>query len=228
MLLGYFGEREHAPCGNCDTCLAPPRAWDGLVTAQKALSAVARTGERFGVGHLTDVLQGNLTERVQQFGHDQLKTFGVGTDLDKQAWRSVFRQLVAQGHLDVDVEGHGGLRFGDSARDVLRGAVTVAFRDEPDRPARTARKRTANGAAVGALSGADATLWETLRARRLSLAKEQGVPPYVIFHDATLMAMVQQRPRERAALALIPGVGRSKLERYGDIFLADIAAGGER
>ncbi len=227
VLLGYFGERDHAPCGNCDTCLAPPRAWDGLVTAQKALSAVARTGERFGVGHLTDVLQGTLTERVQQFGHDRLKTFGVGTDLDKQQWRSVFRQLVAQGHLEVDIEGHGGLRFGESAREVLRGAVPVAFRDEPERPARASRKRAATGAAVGALSGADVALWEILRARRLSLAKEQAVPPYVIFHDATLMAMVQQRPRDRAALAQIPGVGRSKLERYGDIFLADIAAAGE-
>jgi len=226
VLLGYFGEREHAPCGNCDTCLAPPRAWDGLVAAQKALSAVARTGERFGVGHLTDVLMGNLTERVQQLGHDQLKTFGVGSDLDKQQWRSVFRQLVAQGHLEVDVEGHGGIHFGESARDVLRGTVAVAFRDEPERPARAARKRAGAAAAAGTLTGADAALWEILRARRLSLAKEQAVPPYVIFHDATLMEMVRQRPRDRAALSQIPGVGRSKLERYGDIFLSDIAAAG--
>jgi ATP-dependent DNA helicase RecQ len=223
VLLGYFGEREHAPCGNCDTCLTPPRSWDGLVAAQKALSAVARTGQRFGVGHLTDVLLGEPTERVRQFRHDQLKTFGVGTELDKRQWRSVFRQLVAQGHLDVDIEGHGGLRLGESAREVLRGAAAVSFRDEPARLPRSERKRLAAGAPAEPLGGEDALLWEALRAKRLALAREQGVPPYVIFHDTTLIAMARRRPRDRAALAEIPGVGRSKLERYGEIFLAIIA-----
>jgi ATP-dependent DNA helicase RecQ len=222
VLLGYFGERDHMPCGNCDTCLTPPRAWDGLVAAQKALSAVARTGQRFGVAHLTDVLLGDETERVRHFGHDQLKTFGVGTELDKRQWRSVFRQLVAQGHLDVDIEGHGGLRLGESAREVLRGTTPVSFRDDPVRVPRSQRKRVA-GAPVDPLTGEEAVLWEALRAKRLALAREQGVPPYVIFHDTTLLAMVRQRPRDRAALAQIPGVGRSKLERYGDIFLAVIA-----
>ena len=222
VLLGYFGERDHPPCGNCDTCLAPPRTWDGLVAAQKALSAVARTGQRFGVAHLTDVLLGDATERVRHFGHDQLKTFGVGTELDKRQWRSVFRQLVAQGHLDVDIEGHGGLRLGESAREVLRGTTSVSFRDEPMRVPRSQRKRAA-GAPVEPLSGDDAVLWEALRAKRLALAREQGVPPYVIFHDTTLLAMERQRPRDHAALAEIPGVGRSKLERYGEIFLDIIA-----
>jgi ATP-dependent DNA helicase RecQ len=221
VLLGYFGERDHAPCGNCDTCLAPPRAWDGLVAAQKALSAVARTGQRFGVAHLTDVLLGDETERVRHFGHDQLKTFGVGTELDKRQWRSVFRQLVAQGHLDVDIEGHGGLRLGESAREVLRGTTAVSFRDDLVRVPRSQRKRVA-GVPVEPLAGEETILWEALRAKRLALAREQGVPPYVIFHDTTLLAMVRQRPRDRGALAEIPGVGRSKLERYGDIFLAVI------
>jgi ATP-dependent DNA helicase RecQ len=222
VLLGYFGEREHAPCGNCDTCLTPPRSWDGLVAAQKALSAVARTGQRFGVGHLTDVLLGDATERVRHFQHDQLKTFGVGTELDKRQWRSVFRQLVAQGHLDVDIEGHGGLRLGETAREVLRGSTTVSFRDEPTRLPRSQRRRI-SGAPVEPLSGAEAVLWEALRAKRLALAREQGVPPYVIFHDTTLLALARQRPGDRAALAEIPGIGRSKLERYGEIFLRVIA-----
>jgi ATP-dependent DNA helicase RecQ len=224
VLLGYFGEREHPPCGNCDTCLAPPRTWDGLIVAQKALSAVARTGERFGVGHLTDVLLGDPTERARQFRHDQIKTFGVGTELDKRQWRSVFRQLVAQGHLEVDVAGHGGLRLGATARDVLRGTTPVSFRDEPARVPRAQRKRAAAGAPIEPLGDADAALFEALRAKRLALAREQGVPPYVIFHDTTLLALARQRPRDNAALAQIPGVGRSKLERYGEIFLAVIAA----
>ena len=223
VLLGYFGERDHPPCGNCDTCLEPPRVSDGLVVAQKALSAVVRTGERFGVEYLTDVLLGNRTERVGQFGHDRLKTFGVGTELDKRQWRSVFRQLVAQGHLDVDIEGHGGLRLGDSAREVLRGEVAVPLREEPARRQRTARSRAARPA-TEIQPGPDETLWQALRAKRFALAKEQGVPPYVIFHDATLLEMVRQRPRDRVALAQIPGVGRSKLERYGEIFLEVISA----
>jgi ATP-dependent DNA helicase RecQ len=227
VLLGYFGERDHPPCGNCDNCLKPARVWDGLVAAQKALSAVFRTGQRFGVAHLVDVLRGQLTERVLQFGHDRLKTFGVGAEFDKRQWQSVFRQLVALGHLDVDVEGHGGLHLSETAPAVLRGDVPVALRGEE---VETRRSRRATRLAVDADDGlstpADDALWQALRVRRLQLAREQGVPPYVIFHDATLLEMVRQHPRDLAALGLIPGVGRSKLDRYGETFLAVIAAGG--
>jgi ATP-dependent DNA helicase RecQ len=225
VLLGYFGEREHPPCGNCDNCLRPPRIWDGLVTAQKALSAAVRTGERFGVAHLVDVLRGQLTERVRQLGHHRLKTFGVGSDLDKKEWQSVFRQLVAQGHLEVDVEGHGGLRRGETGPAVLRGEVPVALRSDPSEP-KSARRRDGprNGAAPDrSLSSGDEPLFQALRARRLELAREQGVPPYVIFHDATLLEMVRRKPTDLAAMSEIPGVGRNKLDRYGATFLAAIA-----
>jgi len=226
VLLGYFGERDHPPCGNCDNCLRPARVWDGLVAAQKALSAVFRTGQRFGVGHLVDVLRGEVTERVQRFGHDRLKTFGVGTELDKREWQSVFRQLVAQGHLEVDVEGHGGLQLGESAPAVLRGEVPVALRGDAVEP--KSQRRRGRGIAPALLDASaapgDEALFASLRARRLELAREQGVPPYVIFHDATLLEMVRRRPRDLASLAVIPGVGRSKLDRYGETFLAVIAA----
>jgi ATP-dependent DNA helicase RecQ len=225
VLLGYFGERDHPPCGNCDNCLRPARVWDGLVAAQKALSAVFRTGQRFGVGHLVDVLRGEATERVQRFGHDKLKTFGVGTELDKREWQSVFRQLVAQGHLAVDVEGHGGLHLSETAPAVLRGEVPVAFRGDAAEP--KAKSRRSRGIAPAALDGAaspkEEALFAALRTRRLELARAQGVPPYVIFHDATLLEMVRRRPRDLAAMSVIPGVGRSKLERYGETFLAVIA-----
>jgi ATP-dependent DNA helicase RecQ len=218
-LLGYFGERDHPPCGNCDTCLEPQSVWDGLVAAQKALSAVFRTGQRFGVQHLVDVLLGKLSDRVARLGHDRIKTFGVGADLDKRDWQSVFRQLVAQGHLAVDTEGHGGLYLGESAPAVLRGEVGVAFRKEPAAPER-GRRRASSSTATGSLAPGEEGLWQRLRARRLELAREQGVPPYVIFHDATLIEMARRRPQSLAALAQIPGVGRSKLERYGEVFMA--------
>jgi ATP-dependent DNA helicase RecQ len=225
VLLGYFGEREHPPCGNCDNCLRPARVWDGVVAAQKALSAVFRTGQRFGVGHLVDVLRGQVTERVQRFGHDKLKTFGVGTELDKREWQSVFRQLVAQGHLAVDVEGHGGLHLGETAPAVLRGEVKIAFRGD-GAEAKPSRKRERGAAASGdrTVAPGDEALWQALRARRLELAREQSVPPYVIFHDATLLEMVRRRPADLGAMSVIPGVGRSKLDRYGETFLAVIAA----
>jgi len=173
------------------------------------------------VGYLVDLLLGEADERMRRFGHDRLKTFGVGRELDRRQWRSVFRQLVALGHLDVDIEGHGGLRFGASAPAVLRGELAVTFRGAPKGSVRVPRKRVAG---AEALSAAEEALWQALRARRLALAKEQGVPPYVIFHDATLLEMARRRPRDRAALAEIPGVGTSKLARYGDIVLAVIAA----
>jgi ATP-dependent DNA helicase RecQ len=222
VLLGYFGEREHGPCGNCDNCLKPARVWDGLVAAQKALSAVFRTGQRFGVAHLVDVLRGQATERVRRFGHDRLKTFGVGSELDKKGWQAVFRQLVAQGHLAVDVEGHGGLHLSESAPAVLKVETPVAFRSEAVEAPRGAPAPLAGEGREG--SPEVAALFEKLRARRLELAKEQRVPPYVIFHDATLLEMARRRPRDRLALAQIPGVGRSKLERYGETFLAVIAS----
>jgi ATP-dependent DNA helicase RecQ len=229
VLLGYFGERDHASCGNCDNCLKPARVWDGLVTAQKALSAVFRTGQRFGVAHLVDVLRGELTERVRRFGHDKLKTFGVGSELGKREWQSVFRQLVAQGHLAVDVEGHGGLHLAESAPAVLRGETPVALRADAaeaklGRRARRGEVPTGLAALAASAKPGDEALWQALKARRLELAREQGVPPYVIFHDATLLQMVQRRPRDLGMMGIIPGVGRSKLERYGNTFLAVIAA----
>jgi ATP-dependent DNA helicase RecQ len=223
VLLGYFGEHDHRPCGNCDICLEPVSVWNGLVAAQKALSAVFRTGQRFGVAHLVDLLVGKMTDRMRQLGHDRLKTFGVGADLQKHEWQSVFRQLVAKGHLAVDVEGHGGLYLGESAPKVLRGEVPVEFRKEIEagRGRRRALRDRAGTAPVP-FDAADEALWQRLRAKRLDLARAQGVPPYVIFHDATLMEMVRRCPRSLAELGEIPGIGRSKLERYGEIFLAVI------
>jgi ATP-dependent DNA helicase RecQ len=225
VLLGYFGEHDHRPCGNCDTCLQPVGVWNGLIAAQKALSAVFRTGQRFGVAHLVDLLIGNLTDRMRQLGHDRLKTFGVGTDLHKHEWQSVFRQLVAKGHLAVDVEGHGGLYLGESAPRVLRGELPVEFRKEIEagRGRRRALRDRAGTAPVP-FDAADEALWQRLRAKRLELARAQSVPPYVIFHDATLMEIVRRCPRSLAELSEIPGIGRSKLERYGEVFLAVIAS----
>ena len=227
VLLGYFGEREHPPCGNCDNCLRPQHVWDGLIAAQKAISAVARTGQRFGAAYLIDVLLGKATERIKSFGHDRIKTFGVGVELAKHEWHAVFRQLVALGHLAVDVEGHGGLYLRDTAAAVLRGAVPIAFRADADEPKRR-EKRAGAAASDSIVAPADEALWQVLRALRLSLAREQGVPPYVIFHDATLMDMVRRRPRDLDALAEIPGVGASKRKRYGETFLAAIAAHDDR
>jgi len=223
-LLSYFGETGHGPCGNCDNCLKPTRVWDGLVAAQKALSAVARTGQRFGVSYLVDLLLGRVNERSARLGHDQLKTFGIGSELARGEWQSVFRQLVAQGHLAVDLEGHGGLRLGTSAPAVLRGETQVSFRADPTEPARPRARAAlrADETGGGELSGDDEALWQSLRALRLELAHEQEVPPYVIFHDATLIAMVRTRPKDLDAMAVIPGVGASKLRRYGERFLAAI------
>jgi ATP-dependent DNA helicase RecQ len=222
-LLGYFGERDHPPCGNCDNCRDAAESWDGTVAAQKVLSAVYRTGERFGAHHLVDVLIGNKTERVARFGHDRIKTFGVGTELDGRAWLSVIRQLVAHGHLLPDPEGHGGLVLGPSARDVLRGGIELRFRTDAPR-GRATRRRT-NGKATSAadLDAAAQALWEALRTWRLDEARRQELPPYVIFHDATLIEVARRRPASLEALAEIAGIGSSKLDRYGAGLLAVIA-----
>jgi len=215
-LLAYFGEAS-APCGNCDVCLEPPQVWDGTVAAQKALSCVYRTGQRFGAAHLIDVLLGKETERVQQWGHAALSTFGVGKELDEKVWRAVFRQLIAQGLLDVDHAGFGSLKLAGASRAVLTGGQTVHLRQVQAGKPKAAAKRSA--AAAGGLDPAAAQLWERLRAWRAGIAKEHGVPAYVVFHDATLAELARARPRTEAALGQISGVGTRKLERYGAALL---------
>jgi len=219
-LLGYFGERDHPPCGNCDNCRNPVDSWDGTVAAQKTLSAVYRTGQRFGAHHLVDILVGNPTERVLSLGHDRLKTFGVGTELAKSGWLSVIRQLIAQGFLLPDPDGHGGLTLAPSAGNVLCGRRELRFRHEAPRERATRRKSAAKPASGLALDPAAQTLWVALRAWRLSEARRQELPPYVIFHDATLVEVARRRPASLGALADIPGIGRSKLDRYGAAVLA--------
>ena len=225
VLLNYFGDTLPGPCGNCDICANPVQRWDGTIAAQKALSAVYRTGQRFGVQYVTDVLLGQETDRIIEWGHHLIKTFGVGKDMTRNAWASIFRQLVAGGYLAVDVEGHGGLRFGPKAMALVKGETSVEFRTDraAERPSKKSAAPARKPAATGELDRADNTLFEALRALRLELARQQGLPPYVIFHDATLVAMARARPKGREALAEIPGVGRSKLERYGDLFLDVIA-----
>jgi len=225
VLLGYFGEADHPPCGNCDNCLSPVPSCDGTIAAQKALSAIYRTGQRFGTRHLVDVLLGIETERVLRLGHNRLRTFGVGTELDRRGWLSVYRQLVAQGIVLPDIAGHGGLSLAPRAAEILRGASTVSFRvEERGRERQKAgrhRKAATNVAELDPLAHA---LWEALRAWRLEEARRQELPPYVIFHDSTLTEVARRRPGSLAALAEIPGVGRSKLERYGEAVIGVVAA----
>ena len=227
VLLANFGEDYAAkgagqPCGNCDNCLDPPAAWDATVPAQKALSCVYRSGQRFGAAHIIDILRGSESERIRQFGHDQLSTYGVGTDVDARVWKSVLRQLVAQGLLDVDAEGYGGLRLTEASRGVLKGETQVMLRKPTNTKERTRTTRAATGADID-LAPADRPLFESLRALRGRLAREQNVPAYVIFHDATLRAMAAARPTSRAELGAIEGVGAKKLDAYGDAFLKAIA-----
>jgi ATP-dependent DNA helicase RecQ len=220
VLLRYFGD-DCDPCGNCDVCLDPPQTFDGSVAAQKLLSCIYRTGERFGQAHVVSVLLGERDERIARLGHDKLSTFGIGREHDRDAWRSMVRQLVAHGLIDVDVTGHGGLSIAPQGRQFLREKPPLSLRAlkkaKPDRKA--ARRETRD-----ALPAADHALFEKLRARRLELARAQQVPPYVIFHDKTLADMAARRPRSRAELAATPGVGDAKLARYGAAFLEVINA----
>ena len=223
-LLAYFGETLAEACGNCDNCLEPPESWDATEAAQQALSCVYRTGQMFGAGYLIDVLRGLGNERIRRFGHDRIPTHGVGADLDPYRWRSVFRQLVAQGLLSVDMDGYGSLRLTEASWPVLRGEEEVLMRRDL-RPPRGARKRKPKEPPPPPDPETwDESLWEALRARRTELAKAQSVPPYVIFHDSTLRDMVHRRPRTLEEFASLGGVGDAKLSRYGDEFLAVIAA----
>ncbi len=229
QLLGYFGERS-APCGNCDTCLTPPETWDGTVAAQKLLSAVVRLdrerNQRYGAGHLVDILRGKRTPRVEQLGHTSLSVFGVGADLSEAEWRGVVRQLLATELLAVDPDGYGTLRTTRDSAAVLTGERTVPLRREPERAARRGRPASGGGRAKAAadLDPAAAELFEALRAWRAATAREQGVPAYVVFHDATLREVATGRPTSLDELATVSGVGAAKLERYGESLLAALAA----
>jgi ATP-dependent DNA helicase RecQ len=226
VLLSYFGETLAAPCGNCDTCRTEVRTWDATEAARKAMSAIYRTGQSFGVGHLVDVLTGKATDKVKNFRHDQLPTFGVGDDLEPARWQSVFRQLLAGGHVLVDHATHGGLRLGETARAILRGEVPVMMRLDPT-PAEKPPKAKPNATAAQAAEHLDPVgqrVWQRLRAVRRELAGDK--PPYVVFADATLLVMARERPSTLAELGRIPGVGPVKLEKYGAAFVRAIDEAG--
>ncbi len=224
-ILAHFGEAHGGECGNCDTCLKPVETWDGTEAAIKALAAIYRTGERFGTGHLIDVLLGNRNEKTTRFGHADMPVFGVGKDIPSKTWQSVYRQLLAAGFVSVDHEAFGALKLEEGARPVFKREREVRFRK--DRPTTGKASRSASPSAANArstLEGAEAELFEALRVARLGIAKELSVPPYVVFPDTTLVAFATARPTSRDALLGISGVGQSKLERYGDAFLAVIRA----
>ena len=213
VLLAGFGETYPNACGNCDNCLQPAASWDATLAAQKALSCVYRTGQRFGAVHLIDVLRGSESERIQQFGHDKLSTYGIGKDLDAKSWRGVFRQLVATGLLEVDTEAFGGLRLTDASRAVLTGRQNVVLRKEV--AGKKARERDRGPRTGVSVQPQDLSLFGALRDLRAQLAREQNVPAYVIFHDSTLRNIAEQRPENLGELGRVGGIGGTKLERYG-------------
>jgi len=216
-LLNYFGETTTIACGNCDNCLEPVDTWDATQTVRMALSCIYRTGQRFGVNHLIDVLCGADNERIHQFGHHQLSVYGLGKSIANNQWQSVFRQLVARGLVEVDVDRFGALQLTDKCRAVLRGDESIELRRDDQKKTPKRQTRTALPTHI------DIALWEALRETRRELADEQGVPPYVIFHDSTLQEMCTLAPRNREQFGRIAGVGARKLEKYADYFLRTIA-----
>ncbi|MGB4247753.1 MAG: DNA helicase RecQ [Pseudohongiellaceae bacterium] len=216
-LLHYFGETTGDYCGNCDACLNPVPTWDGTQAAQKALSCVYRTGQRFGVNYLIDVLLGVDSDKIFQNNHHHISTYGIGKELEGNAWRSVYRQLVARGYLSVDHTTYGGLHLSEKARPLLKGEESIALRiDVQEAVVKTVKKTRSSKQVV---ADADRALWEALRTCRKQLADEHDVPPYVIFHDASLMDMVHYRPLTEQQFLTISGVGQSKLEKYGAVFM---------
>ncbi len=212
-LLKYFGDILEQPCGNCDSCLEPVDTWDGTEAVRKALSAVYRTEQRFGVNHLIDVLRGGEGEKIYQFDHHRLATYGLGKDLDANQWRSVFRQLVARGYLRVDMDRFGALRLEEQCRPLLRGEETIQLRRDVPKKAGKQTTKTSLPADI------NVALWEALRERRRELAEDQGVPPYVIFHDRTLQEMCVALPQNLAQFGRLTGVGERKLDKYGADFI---------
>ncbi|SMG28397.1 DNA helicase RecQ [Dethiosulfovibrio salsuginis] len=217
-LLSFFGDSCPVPCGNCDTCDHPVSTWDGTIHAQKALSCVYRTGQIYGTGHLIDVLLGKSTPKVLEVGHDKVSTFGIGKDLDEKRWRSVFRQLLALGLVAMDPQGYGGLRLSRESKPVLKGERPVFFRFDPEKSSKMSKIKTKSPLREKAILP-EGSLWEALRAKRMELAKAQGVPAYVIFHDSTMLEIAQAMPSTLGEFSCIEGVGSKKLELYGPAFL---------
>ncbi len=215
-LLNYFGENHNNPCGNCDTCLLPPKTWDASTAAQKALSTIHRSGQRFGVAHLISILTGANTQKIQQFHHDKLSTYGIGKELDATQWRSVFRQLVAMNFITVDISGYGALTLRESCRAILKGEQALTLRMDPKV---TRLKSKSASKSAQRIEEEDLPLWVALRKCRKDLAESLGVPPYVIFHDATLLDMISKRPSSKQALLSVSGVGKSKMEKFGQQFM---------
>ncbi|KQO75885.1 ATP-dependent DNA helicase RecQ [Rhizobium sp. Leaf262] len=220
-LLSYFGDHCE-PCGNCDTCAEPPEVFDGTIAAQKILSCIYRTGERFGQAYIISVLLGAEDDRITRFGHDKISTYGIGTEYDNRTWRAILRQLIAARLIEVDLAGHGGLSISDTGRQFLREKPQLMLR-KPQAARKTSRDRNGSGRTAPIVPDEDAALFQALRERRMEIAKTQNLPPYVIFHDKTLIELAGARPTSRAEMARVPGVGEAKLDRYGPAFLEVIA-----
>jgi ATP-dependent DNA helicase RecQ len=212
-LLSYFDEVAPDHCGNCDTCLTPVATWDGTQAARKALSVIYRTGQRFGANHLIDVLRGSENNKIKQFNHHQLSTYGIGTELDVNQWRSVFRQLMVRGYVSVDLEQYGGIKMEEKCRSLLRGEESIELRKDLKKTVAARQTKTQLPDDI------NVSLWEALRECRRELAEEQGVPPYVIFHNSTLEAMAGLLPKDMDEFSQLSGVGARKLEKYGPTFL---------
>jgi ATP-dependent DNA helicase RecQ len=224
-ILAHFGEGHAGGCGNCDTCLKPVETWDGTEAAIKALAAIYRTGERFGTGHLIDVLLGKENDKTTRFGHADMPVFGAGSDLPSKTWQSVYRQLLAAGLVRVDHEAFGALKLEEGARAVFKRERELRFRKDRPTTGKASRSASTSSAnAKAALEGSDMELFEALRAVRMSIAKELAVPPYVVFPDTTLVAIAIERPADNEEMLGISGIGQSKLERYGEAFLNVVLA----
>ena len=213
-LLQYFNEETKEKCGNCDTCLDPPETWDATEAARKALSCVFRTGQRFGVGYLTDVLIGKIDDRINANGHDSISTYGIGKDLNIKEWKNIYRQLIGSGFIEINADEYGAIQLTEKSRPLLRGELTLQLRKQ-----KKASKTKTGSQKSTALREIDEELFESLRQCRYGLSKSEGVPPYVIFHDKTLIEMTRQRPQNLNDMSLIPGIGDKKLDKFGQQFL---------
>jgi len=223
VLLRYFGEDYQGECKNCDNCLTPKETWDGTLHAQKALSCIYRTGERFGATYLADVLVGAETEKILKFRHNQLSTFGIGKDLSQKEWISVLRQLTAQGHILPDMESFGSLKLTDSARSVLKGEATVLLNKESILQQSSKHRRAKSVTSARPVDSSPVgALFSKLKQKRMEIAKLQNVPPYVIFHDKTLIEIAERRPKTHSELRKISGLGDAKMSRYGDLILETV------